>query len=62
MNQETNIKNRSWNITSFNAKGQELIEELDRNKIGICGIQEMKMKGKGQKEYGTPILIYNSVG
>jgi len=36
-----------WNIRSWNMRNQEITAELQRCKIEICAINEMKKKGKG---------------
>jgi endonuclease/exonuclease/phosphatase family metal-dependent hydrolase len=48
-----------WNITSWTKRDQEVIQELDRHRIDICGIAETKKKGKGSARYNNYILIYS---
>ncbi|XP_043496495.1 craniofacial development protein 2-like [Polistes fuscatus] len=51
----------SWNVKSFNNKEQEILQELENQKIDIAALQETKKKSRGQRIYGEYIVIYSGV-
>jgi hypothetical protein len=44
---------------SWNGRDQEIMLELNKHKIDICGVSETKKKGKGTTQYPDYILIYS---
>lgn len=46
---------------SWNAKDQEIVEELKENNIEVCSVSETKKKGKGKYEIDKYIFIYSGV-
>lgn len=49
----------SWNITSWNSRDQEIIMELNKHKIEICALSELKKRGRGNTRYQNYILFYS---
>jgi len=49
----------SWNIISWTNKEQEVIMDLIKHRIDICGLSETKKKGKGSIRYQNYILFYS---
>lgn len=46
---------------SWTKKDQEILYELNSNKIDICAIAELKKKGKAKQEIEDYIFIYSGV-
>lgn len=48
-----------WNITSWNGRDQEIVNEMKQHKIDICALSETKRKGQGTSRYDNYILAYS---
>ncbi|XP_060517725.1 uncharacterized protein LOC132696713 [Cylas formicarius] len=48
-----------WNVTSWNGRDQKVLIEMEKHKIDICELSEIKRKGKGTGRFDNYTLIYS---